>query len=812
MAISQRSNQNKLANEIAIHGNGPFEAVVVSTLDPTYQGGLLVDILRRSDGGSQPEKIGNSIEARYLSPFYGTTGFKHTQANDGYANTQKSYGIWAVPPDPGTRVLVLFVNGDISRCYWIGCIQDAYMNFMVPDGRASTEITTDATPTDLRGAKLPVGEYNKKIETGDRRDPTKFRKPYNKDFTQVLEVQGLIQDESRGLTTSSARRDLPSSVYGWSTPGPIDKRDGAPKGQSGQASARANRFVNRLGGSSFVMDDGDDKLIRKTPADLGPPEYVNKEAGEAGGDPTLPHNELVRFRTRSGHQILMHNTEDFIYISNARGTAWVELSSDGKIDVYANDSISVHSDNDLNFTANRDINIEGGRNVNIRASSRYAAGADANGTSGNVQIESKYNMNLRADQDMKLHTERKRDDYVKSDYKIAVIEGNLHTEVSTGFYKHHVTGEISFQTNDSFYAEATTGDFNIIGKTGVKIEAYAGDISLKATNNNIAGDATKIYWNSNKSSLAVNPETPDLAETVTHLRRHGLPVTDAGVLRPNDVISIVRRMPSHEPWNHHENLDPLKFKKEKTDQQTEGAFIDTLNIRVPDTFQKSMTGGTRGEAGGFGPAPSTSGTAPVTVTPDYTSVGPGGDLLNIIAQAESGANYNTVFSNSRITPEEYLGKRLTECTVDEVLLWADHSTDTLGSASSAAGKYQIIRGTIRELVGRGVISSDELFDSVGQDKCANGLLKIRKIDSYISGSITEAQFAINIAKEWAAMPVCSRTQGRYRIVNAEESYWSGDGLNKSLVSPQIVIAAIRALRPTTDNATGAPPTRSAGPQ
>ena len=253
------------------------------------------------------------------------------------------------------------------------------------------------------------------------------------------------------------------------------------------------------------MDDGDDKLIRKVPADLGPPEYVNKEAGETGGDPTLPHNELVRFRTRSGHQILMHNTEDFIYIANARGTAWVELSSDGKIDVYANDSISIHSDNDLNFTADRDVNIEGGRNVNIRASSRYAAGADADGTSGNVQIESKYNMNLRADQDMKLHVERKRDDYVKSDFKLRVEEGNLHNEITAGFSKTLVKQEISVQTEDSYYVEATGGDFNILGQDGVNVESYGGNINLKAGGDHIAGDATKIYWNSAKAEIAINP-------------------------------------------------------------------------------------------------------------------------------------------------------------------------------------------------------------------------------------------------------------------------------------------------------------------
>ena len=808
MAVSRRTNQNVLANEIATHGNGPFEAIVVSTLDPNYQGGLLVDILRRSDAGSIPEKIGNSIEARYLSPFYGTTGFQHTQGNDGYSSTQKSYGFWAVPPDPGTRVLVLFVNGDISRCYWIGCIQDAYMNFMVPDGRASTEITTDATPSNLKGSKLPVGEYNKKIETGTRADPTKFKKPYNKDFTQVLEIQGLIQDEARGLTTTSARRDLPSSVYGWSTPGPIDKRNGAPKGQSGQLDARSNRFVNRLGGASIVMDDGDDKLLRKTTAEQGPPSYVNVEGGETGGDPTLPQNELTRLRTRSGHQILMHNTEDFIYIGNSRGTAWIELSSDGKIDVYANDSVSIHSDNDLNFTADRDVNIEGGRNVNIRASARFSDGLSTGGTSGNVQIESKNDMNLRADENMKIHVESNRDDYTKGTHNSHVI-GEINTTTDASFKLHATGGTVDLKASGGINAEATSGNINV--KASAKVSLGAGtNIDLQA-DTQLAGDATTIYWNSGQSAAAGSANDPADATEVALLKTHGLPVTNPGVFTPDDVNTIVRRMPSHEPWSQHENLDPLKFKKAETDQQNTSPFIDTINIRTPDTFQKSGAGGTR-EAGGFGAAPSVNGTAPVTVTPDYSSVGPGGDLLNIIAQAESGANYDTVFSNSRITTKEYLGKDLSACTITEVLQWGDHSTDVLGSASSAAGKYQIIRSTLRSLVAEGAASVDEVYNAEVQDRLANALLRRRRIAQYIAGSITEARFAINIAQEWASMPVCSRTQGKFRMVNAEESYYAGDGLNKSLVATNTVIAAIRALRPAPNDQAGAPPTRNSGPQ
>ena len=66
----------------------------------------------------------------------------------------------------------------------------------------------------------------------------------------MLDTQGLTADETRGLTTSSARREVPSSVFGISTPGPLDK--GAVSGEFA---------TSRLGGTSIVMDDGDDKFI-----------------------------------------------------------------------------------------------------------------------------------------------------------------------------------------------------------------------------------------------------------------------------------------------------------------------------------------------------------------------------------------------------------------------------------------------------------------------------------------------------------------------------------------------------------------------
>ncbi len=366
---------------------GPFLARVVSHLDPTYMGVLEVEILRPT-GNSSSE--GQLHQVKYMTPFWGQTSVDHVGADpDDYNNTQKSYGMWFVPPDVGSTVVVIFIDGDPKRGYWFACVPDESMNFMVP-GVAATSHNTEGSN------RIPVAEYNKTINETPI-DPTQVKKPRHP-LANVLETQGLLLDDTRGITTSSARREAPSSVFGISTPGPIDKRSGAKQGAIGKKEHKIpNAFVSRLGGTTFVMDDGDDKFLRKTTADKGPPEYVAVEQGETGGDVTVPHNELFRIRTRTGHQILLHNSEDLIYIGNAKGTTWIELTSNGKIDIYAQDSISLHTENDFNVTAKRDINFTTlGGNINLNATGNAnmtASGTTNINSSHHIETAGKIDMN-----------------------------------------------------------------------------------------------------------------------------------------------------------------------------------------------------------------------------------------------------------------------------------------------------------------------------------------------------------------------------------------------------------------------------------
>ena len=359
----------------ALNSPGPFLAKIVSHLDPTYMGVLQVELLHES--GNWDSRETQLHQVKYISPFLGNTSIDYVTETDDYNNAQKSYGMWMVPPDPGNIVVVIFINGDPKKGYWFGCIQDSGKNFQTP-GYAATKFNNSGDQE-----RVPVAEYNQLAQT-PQPDITKINKPVSP-LAAVLEQQGTLRDDTRGITSSSARREVPSAVFGISTPGPVDKA--GKTGAIGKHEHKIpNAFVSRLGGSSFVMDDGDDKWERKTKATDGPPDYASVEDDESGLRDT-PHNELIRIRTRTGHQILLHNSEDLIYISHGSGRSWIEMTANGKIDIYAKDSISVHSEVDLNFTAGRDINFTAGASVHTNAGAKIlstSGGSNETKAGGNI--------------------------------------------------------------------------------------------------------------------------------------------------------------------------------------------------------------------------------------------------------------------------------------------------------------------------------------------------------------------------------------------------------------------------------------------
>jgi len=520
---------------------GPFIAKVISNIDPTYMGILEVEIFRPSGATSGAE--GQLHQVKYMSPFWGVTSSSYLGQIDDYNNTQKSYGMWMVPPDVGSYVMIIFIDGDPKRGYWIGCVgsEAENMNFMMPGIAATQRVVEDVDPDNAGNyGRVPVAEYNKKIDDNETRtDATRVLKPEHP-LAKILAAQGLIFDDIRGITTSSARRESPSMVFGISTPGPLDKN-----GKTGPVGKKEhlipNYPVSRLGGTTFVMDDGDDKFLRMTAPTDGPPVYASVENGDTSGDNTRPHNELFRIRTRTGHEILLHNSEDLIYITNSRGTAWIELTSDGKIDIYAQDSISVRTQNDINFYADRDINMEAGRNFNLKVAERH-------------QTE------------------------VGGD-KITIVNGNVAIKVD-GTQDETVSGAVAESYESTF--DLTTGDATNITTggalnlkvSGASVVSSSGDFTIKAANTAI--DGGNINFNSGIADSAgpASPATaPDPLPTIDN------PTETDGVT----LTSILARIPTTEPYPHHENLDATMFKPDATDREAATA------IPVPDAWKTYTT-------------------------------------------------------------------------------------------------------------------------------------------------------------------------------------------------------------------------------
>ena len=349
---------------------GPYVATVKFVNDPLRMGRLGVNIPALTNTTRpKPDQI---IWCQYLSPFYGAKSIAAVSKSDpfSYQTTQHSYGLWAVPPDIDTEVLVVFAKGDrtANTAFWIGCVQKPLVNQQIPGYGSSNNTEYNASTNRERaigrnaGAKgqttygtdfLPAGEKNQLGYADGEALSTlgKWRYPINDILADQLQSQGLVLDPVRGTTSSSARRESPSKVFGISTPGAI--RSDSRKKNIGLDNSVVR--PDRNPGHSFVMDDGD----------------VNEQ------------NQLTRIRTASGHQILMHDTEGTVYIANGSGKAFIEMEKDGTISVFSDGGINMrtkqdfnlhsdrhvnfHAKGSLNFTAEQNVNLNGGFNVQTMA-------------------------------------------------------------------------------------------------------------------------------------------------------------------------------------------------------------------------------------------------------------------------------------------------------------------------------------------------------------------------------------------------------------------------------------------------------------
>jgi len=358
MAIDRRRPNRapeylKENNDVYGKWTGTYIGIVRRTVDTQRMGRLLVYIPQITP----QDKDQHWISVSYATPFYGFTDPnydrpEHTQVPTNiFTEVKHSYGMWFVPPDPGVKVLITFVNGDLNKGYWFACLPEGHNHHMVPSlgatSKSDYKVGDVQIPATSRPDQVPTAEYND-IQTSEDRKGTWAlnEKPLHKTQFNILESQGLEFDYYRGAIKSGSQRETPSGTFGISTPGrpAPDFADNAQASSKLAKGTQSGGIIDadvtpkyRKGGHTLVMDDGE----------------------------LLGSNNFFRIKTGSGHQVLLHDSGKFIYISNSKGTAWVELNDRGDIELFAEGNFSLRSASSINLHADKNINMYAGNEIKI---------------------------------------------------------------------------------------------------------------------------------------------------------------------------------------------------------------------------------------------------------------------------------------------------------------------------------------------------------------------------------------------------------------------------------------------------------------
>ena len=352
-----QDNQKSFNEKYIDNDPGPYIGTVKVTVDPLKMGRLGVNIPALSQ--TTNPTASQIIWCQYLSPFYGAKSINAVSEIDPYLykETQHSYGMWAVPPDVDTDVLVIFAKGEQSNAsaFWIGCVQKPLVNQQVPGNGASVntskaaeaqEASETSKLADYGTEFLPAGEKNQRLYAPGEilQNIDKWKYPVNDVLADQLKKQGLVQDTVRGTTSSSARRESPSRVFGINTPGRI--RSDSRELNIGLDNSKVK--TDRDPGHSFVMDDG----------------------------ATDGTNQLTRLRTASGHQLLMNDSEGVVYLANGSGKAFIEMDTDGTVSVYSDGGINLRSGRDFNLHSDMNINFHAKGAINFTSETNVALNAE----------------------------------------------------------------------------------------------------------------------------------------------------------------------------------------------------------------------------------------------------------------------------------------------------------------------------------------------------------------------------------------------------------------------------------------------------
>lgn len=340
--------------------------VVVDTNDPQNCGRVRVMCPKYGDTIQMPiDDIPWSVNA---SAIMGTVAVGTRGPEFDTINGPTAYGFWNIPK-VGTRVTVGCVDNDPRYRVYLGGGAQQFMMHTAPHGRWFAEDGTGP----VSSTEQPILPLSRNIDKafGPDMSPEKMTRAadYAQSRVDVSQLDATISSRPDDFEVKGANGWVSTNGY------QVSRQD--PTAPSAITSKNFDNQVTSLTSPGFHAISMDDRQ----------------------------ENCRIRVRTTSGHQIIMDDTNERIYISTAEGENWIEMDQMGNIDIFSSGKISMHSQGDLNLTSSSLVNITGEAGVNIRSGTTINNSAPkfnvvtdtvAMLSSGNIGLEAGGNANIRA--------------------------------------------------------------------------------------------------------------------------------------------------------------------------------------------------------------------------------------------------------------------------------------------------------------------------------------------------------------------------------------------------------------------------------
>lgn len=355
---------------------------VVDTNDPMQWGRIRAVV--PAWGDRWDEKVGNMPWALYVTPFGGQTSTGTRGAGLDVTEGSVSYGMWAIP-NVGAQVVIMSLDKDHEQRLFMGCLYDAHSTHTMPHGRWTYE--DHPALDDEKPPSKPYGPYS----SGDKLiQPLagNIAKAFGKSDNN-LEKQSRVGDYSVSRVDVSQLSHTQTNVQdddqvqhelGWIQTNGYQSSRVSLENNSG-LKKNYDSHIYSLTSPGFHSMSMDDRM----------------------------ENCRVRLRTTSGHQILLDDTNERIYISTAQGNNWVEMDQAGNIDIFSANKISIHSAADINMTSDASIRMYAKTGIHMHSDADVRVDSKANvqvNTKTAVKITAGKEIHIKAGGDLKLTTNK----------------------------------------------------------------------------------------------------------------------------------------------------------------------------------------------------------------------------------------------------------------------------------------------------------------------------------------------------------------------------------------------------------------------